>query len=106
MYQPIYDFLILLRDNFLDPLRQALANSGILNYFLNFFNALLNGIFNSSDFGLTLGTSAIASLITIIIAFYCFRFIINLFKNCFNFIINIFDDQFAFSGRRRRKRKW
>lgn len=105
MYQPIYDFFVILRDNLLDPLRQAISSSGIFNYFFNFFNAFFNGIFQTSDFNLTLGTAAFASLITLIVSIYCFRFVIKLFKNCFNFIINIFDDQFAFSGRRRR-RKW
>lgn len=106
MYQPIYDFLILLKDNFLEPIRQALHKSGIFDYFFNYFNSLINAIFNTNNFNFTMSVGTIASIITIIIAILCFNFVIKLFKNAFSIILNIFNDQLAIPEKRRRKRKW
>ena len=116
MYDALVNIFILIQDNIIDPIREALKTKNILNPITTFLNGLLDNLFrinnNQNTLKATINNDFISAVIGLIVLVIIFEITYAIFKIVFTAFetieknINSFDNKQRWKKRGGHKKKW
>ena len=116
MYDALVNIFILIQDNIIDPIREALKTKNILNPITTFLNGLLDNLFrinnNQNTLKATINNDFISAVIGLIVLVIIIEITYAIFKIVFTAFetiennINSFDNKQRWKKRGGHKKKW
>ena len=116
MYEAILNIFILIQDNIINPIREALNTKNILNPITTFLNGLLDNLFrinnNQNTLKATINNDVISAVIGLIVLVIIIEITYAIFKIVFTAFetieknINSFDNKQRWKKRGGHKKKW
>ena len=116
MYDALVNIFILIQDNIIDPIREALKTKNILNPITTFLNGLLDNLFrinnNQNTLKATINNDFISAVIGLIVLVIIIEITYAIFKIVFTAFetieknINSFDNKQKWKKRGGHKKKW
>ena len=109
MYDALVNIFILIQDNIIDPIREALKTKNILNPITTFLNGLLDNLFrinnNQNTLKATINNDFISAVIGLIVLVIIFEITYAIFKIVFTAFETIEKNINSFDNKQRWKKR-